>query len=82
MVMRILWLMLAVALCAGGAACKQKPNLAAQRAAEDAKWRQAQKQKAAKYYNDLVTNFPDSPFAKQAEERLRILGPAATPAKK
>lgn len=82
MVKRILWIVLAAALAAGAVACKKKPNLAQQRAAADAKWQQEQKQKAIKYYNDLVTKFPDSPYAKQAEERLRTLGPAATPAKK
>ncbi len=82
MVKSILWFTAAAALCIGGAACKKKPNLAEQRAAEDAKWRQGQKDKAVKYYRDLVTNYPDSPYTKQAEERLRVLGPASTPAQK
>lgn len=82
MVKRILWFVLAGALCFGSAACKKKTNLAEQRAAADAKWRQEQKNKAIKYYSDLQKNFPDSPYAKQAEERLRTLGPASTPPKK
>ena len=82
MVKRILWLVAAVALCFGSGACKKKPNLAEQKAVADAKWRQEQKNKAIKYYGDLVKEYPDSPFAKQAEERLRALGPASTPAKK
>jgi hypothetical protein len=82
MVKSILWLVAAAAICTGSTACKKKPNLAEQRAAADAKWRQEQKQKAAKYYSDLVKEYPDSPFAKQAEERLRAIGPIATPAAK
>jgi hypothetical protein len=82
MVKRILWLVVAGALCLGSGACKKKPNLAEQRAVADAKWRQEQKNKAIKYYSDLVKEFPDSPYAKQAEERLRALGPVSTPAKK
>ncbi len=75
-------MVVAAAICIGSSACKKKPNLAEQRAAADAKWREEQKGKAAKYYGDLVKQYPDSPYAKQAEERLRVLGPASTPAKK
>jgi outer membrane protein assembly factor BamD (BamD/ComL family) len=82
MVKRILWLVVAAAVCTGSVACKKKPNLAEQRAAADAKWRQEQKNKAIKYYSDLVKEYPDSPYAKQAEERLRALGPASPAPKK
>jgi outer membrane protein assembly factor BamD (BamD/ComL family) len=52
------------------------------KAAEEAKWRAEQKNKAIKNYQEIVKKYPESPFAAKAQERLRALGPAPTPAKK
>lgn len=75
-------LVLAAVLIASVPGCSKKQNLAEQKAAAEAKWRQEQKQKAAKYYGELVKTYPDSPYAKQAEERLRALGPISPAPKK
>jgi hypothetical protein len=64
----------------GLTACKKSTQ--AQKAAEEAKWRADQKQKAIKNYQELVKKYPESPFAAEAQKRLSALGPAATPAKK
>jgi outer membrane protein assembly factor BamD (BamD/ComL family) len=61
-------------------ACKK--NLADQKAAAEAKWRSEQRQKAKDNYQKIVTKYPDSPFAAEAQKRLNALGPAATPGKK
>lgn len=78
----LVWIVLAAFICCAGTACKKKPDQAAQKAQAEAKWREEQRQKAAKYYGDLVKNYPDSEYAKQAQERLSALGPVATPAAK
>jgi hypothetical protein len=59
-----------------------KPDVKQQKAAEEAKWRADQKAKAVKNYQEIVSKYPDSPFAEKAKERIRALGPAATPPKK
>jgi len=82
MVKRILWLVAIVAICLGNNACKKKPNLAVQKAAEEAKWRDRQKQQAIKYYGELIKNHPDSPHVEEAKKKLEALGPATTPVKK
>ena len=76
-------LLLAAALCLGGAACDQKKTQAELKAEEKIKFRAKQKQVAIKVYKDLLDKYPDSEFAPKAKERLQRLGPpAATPAKK
>jgi Outer membrane lipoprotein len=64
----------------GISACKKSTQ--ALNAAEEAKWRADQKQKAIKNYQELVKKYPESPFAAEAQKRLSTLGPAGTPAKK
>ena len=68
------------ALAMGLASCKKKPSDL--KAAAEAKWRAEQKQKAIKNYQEIVKKYPDSEFAAKAQERLKAIGPAATPAKK
>ncbi|MEA3213783.1 MAG: hypothetical protein QOE70_6840 [Chthoniobacter sp.] len=75
-------LLVALALIFSGAGCEKQETAADKKKKDDDLWRARQKQQAAKYYNDLIKNYPDSPFAKQAEEKLSALGPVATPAKK
>ena len=76
-------LLLAAALCLGGAACDQKKTQAELKAEEKIKFRAKQKQVAIKVYKDLAEKYPESEFAPKAKERLQRLGPpAATPAKK
>ena len=73
---------MALALILSGAACEKKETAADKKKKDDDLWRARQKQQAAKYYNELIKNFPESPFAAQAQEKLNALGPMATPAKK
>jgi len=80
MVMRLLFIPIAALFAMGLSSCKKKP--ADLKAAAEAKWRAEQKQKAIKNYQEIVKKYPDSQFAAQAQERLRSLGPPATPAKK
>jgi hypothetical protein len=75
---RPLCLLLAAALCF---ACGKKTDDAAARQAKlNAKKKQEQRVKAIKAYRDLVTKYPNSTYAPQAQERLNQLAPP-TPAK-
>ena len=72
-------LLLIAALCLGGTGCEGKKT-AAQVNAEWVKAEQAKRKvQAAKYYSQLIEMYPDSPYAKQAQERLQAMGPVATP---
>ena len=75
------WLTLAAAVCIAGGACQKKVDPAAVKQEREAKWRERQRTQAVKYYGDLVKNYPDSPFAAQAQEKLTSLQ-AAAPSKK
>lgn len=80
---RLLLLLLTTALVVGGVACKPGKRSAAEVKAEEVrKFRERQKNMARKCYQDLATKYPDSEFADQANERLKVLGPPTTPPKK
>jgi uncharacterized membrane protein YqiK len=71
--------LLAAVLVLGLAGCK-KTKTSAEANAERAKaWQSQQMARAAKSYQELVTAYPDSPYAEQARERVRAIGPVATP---
>jgi TolA-binding protein len=80
MAMRFILALVCASFALGLTACKKSSNEL--KAAEEAKWRADQKQKAIKNYQDLIKKYPESPFAAQAKQRLSALGPAATPPKK
>jgi hypothetical protein len=80
MVKRTLLLLLAISIAGGLPACK--PNKQKEAAAAKAKMLAEKKQRAIKNYQELVKKYPESEYAAKAKERLRVLGPAATPAKK
>ena len=83
MLKKTLTLLLAVAVLAGGAACKGKKTAAEQKAEQDKVWREQQKRKAQEYYAELVEKFPDTQYAAQAKERLDVIGtPPPKPAGK
>ena len=71
------------AVLTGLTACKPKVPAQTQATRVQA-FQNRQKIEAIKTYNALVTKYPDSEWAAQAQERLKVLGPlpAATPAKK
>jgi TolA-binding protein len=75
-------LLVLLALTLSSLSCKKAPDPAALKAKEDAAWREKQRLQAAKYYSELIKNFPDSPNVEEAKTRLEALGPIATPAKK
>ena len=80
MATRLLLALLCTSVALSLSACKKSPKDL--KAAEEAKWRADQKAKAVKNYQELVKKYPDSPYAAKAQERLRAIGPVATPAKK
>jgi TolA-binding protein len=80
MATRFLLALVCASFALGLSACKKNPKDL--KAAEEAKWRADQKNKAIKNYQEIVKKYPESPFAAKAQERLRALGPAATPAKR
>jgi hypothetical protein len=80
MLKRTLLLLLAIFIASGLPACK--PNKANQAAAAKAKLLADKKQRAIKNYEELLKKYPNSEYATKAQERLRILGPSATPKKK
>jgi outer membrane protein assembly factor BamD (BamD/ComL family) len=80
MVKRIVLLLLAGLLPCGIVSCKKSPK--DQQAEKQAKFQAEQKAKAVKAYRELVQKFPESEYVDKAKERLRAIGPAATPAKK
>jgi hypothetical protein len=83
MLNRFALLFLVVALGLGTPACKRELSQAEKQAEAAKNFRIRQKQMAAKAYNDLLKNYPDSEYAEQAKQRLAALGPIpATPAPK
>jgi outer membrane protein assembly factor BamD (BamD/ComL family) len=64
-------------VCAAG--CDGKKTAAEANAEQLKAERAKRKIQAAKYYNELVEKYPDSPYASQARERLQAIGPVATP---
>jgi outer membrane protein assembly factor BamD (BamD/ComL family) len=80
MATRLLLALVFASFALGLSACKKSAKDL--KAAEEAKWRAEQKNKAIKNYQEIVKKYPESPFAAKAQERLRALGPAPTPAKK
>jgi len=75
-------LLVLLALSLSSLSCKKTPDTTALKAKEDTAWREKQRLQAAKYYGELIKNFPDSPNVDEAKRRLEGLGPIATPAKK
>ncbi len=72
-------LLFALILAFSGAGCEQKKTAAQLNAEKEKVWREQQRLKAAKYYQDLIDKFPDSPHVAEAKTRLLALGPIATP---
>ena len=72
-------LVLTVALSAGLVSCEQKKTAAQIHAEKEAAWKAEKKERAVKFYRDLVQRYPDSPYAAQAKARLAALGAAGTP---
>ena len=74
-------ILLASAICLCGAACKKEQTQAEKKAEVVAAFKAKQKAAAVKNYQDLIANYPASPFAAQAKAKLQALGaPAAAPA--
>ncbi len=74
------FLLLAVAAAGSSlGACSGKKTTAEQNAEKVKAFQQTQLAKSAKYYQEIVDTFPDSPFAAQAKEKLKSIGPVATP---
>lgn len=83
MLKHIAGFLLLFALSLGQVGCGEKKKSDAELKEEKVKqWRERQRQQAIKYYNELIKNYPDSPHAAEAKQRLDALGPAATPARK
>jgi hypothetical protein len=82
MLKTLLLVLLSTALCLGATGCKKKLTAAQQKAEQDKKWREEQRIRAAKYYDEIVKKYPDSEFAAKAKQRLQELGPVPTPAPK
>lgn len=83
MVKNIAGLLLVFVLGLGVAGCKEKKKSDAELNREkETKWREGQRQKAIKYYGELIKNYPDSPHVEEAKKRLEALGPATTPTPK
>lgn len=81
MLLRLVPLFLALALCSMGPACKRNTTTAQKNAEEIRKFRERQGNLARKCYQDITTKYPDSEFAERAAERVKALG-TPTPQKK
>jgi outer membrane protein assembly factor BamD (BamD/ComL family) len=69
-------LLLCLALCGlGTTSCTKKKTLAQINAEKMQAEKAKRKALAAKYYEELVTKYPDTEFAAQAKARLQALGP-------
>ena len=72
-------LLSAVFLTFAETGCEKKKTQAQLNAERDKLAKDERKKQAVKYYQELVDKYPDSEFAAQAKERLRAIGPVATP---
>ena len=72
---KVLFLGLAALLLCGATACKKKPTAAQNALARQKAFQERQRGLAIKAYSEIVTKFPDSDYAKPAQERLSVLGP-------
>jgi TolA-binding protein len=75
-------LLAATLLCFASTGCEQKKSAAELKAVQDKIKREEKRQRAATYYQDLITKYPDSEFAEEAKKRLQSLGPVGTPGAK
>lgn len=73
------YILLAAAIALVFPACGGKKTAAEAAALELKNRQEAQKVKAAIYYQKLIDTYPDSPYTEQARARLQALGPVATP---
>ncbi len=71
MLPRIIPLLAALAISFGAVACQKKPQEST--AEKQAKFQAAQMARAIENYEKLVKEFPESPYAAQAQERLLVL---------
>ena len=68
-------------LLLGTAGCESKKTAAEVKAEQEKAWRAKARVEAAKYYQQLIQQYPDSPYTDEARQRLQALGPiAGTPA--
>ncbi len=74
--------LLAAVFLLSAAGCEKKQTAAELNAEKEKKWRAQQSQKAVKYYEELVKEYPDSPQAEQARQKLQQLGPSKSTAAK
>ncbi|HEV7402246.1 MAG TPA: tetratricopeptide repeat protein [Chthoniobacteraceae bacterium] len=75
-------LLLAALVCLATAGCEKPKSAAELKKEQDKAKMEDRRQRAAKYYEELVTKFPDSEFAEDAKKRLQALGPVGTPGAK
>lgn len=71
MMNKVVSLLLALALCLGGAACSKKKKKG--KPGSDPKKKAAARVDAIKQYRMLVQKYPDTEFAPKAQERLAAL---------
>jgi outer membrane protein assembly factor BamD (BamD/ComL family) len=71
--------LLAICLLFAVSGCTKKKTAAEENAGKVKAFQEQQKIRAAKAYKELMDNYPDSPYAPQAKQRLEQLGPIATP---
>ena len=71
--------LLAAAVMMAAAACKKDKTAAQANAEKIEAWKAQQKVRAVRSYQEILDNYPDSPFAAQARERIQAIGPVATP---
>lgn len=70
---------LSLAAAIAFSACEHKKTAAELQAEKVKAFQEQQKIKAAMNYQKLITQYPDSPYAQQAKQRLAGMGPVATP---
>ena len=57
--------------------CEQKKTTAELNLEKQKAWQAQQKGRAAKFYQELITKYPESPFVPEAKQRLQAMGPIA-----